>query len=794
MSDFSKAEIILEFNKIKELLSSYAPTEYSKVLCRELHPSDDIFTVRGLQLETSDAKRLCEEKGMPPFGNVKNITDSLDRAVKGSSLPAGELLAIANVLTTARGMIDYINTNRTFESVLDERFGFLKTDKSLEDRINKVIVSVDIIADDASPELSDIRRKIRHTNNNIKESLSKYTQGHYSKYLQENIVTQRDGRYVVPVKSEYKNEIKGLVHDTSASGATLFIEPMAVVTANNTLRELQIKEQREIDRILAVLSNSCAQIADTIIYDYKTINELAVIFARAQFSFALNAVMPHLNENNRYSLVRARHPLLNKYKAVPIDVGVGGSYDTLVITGPNTGGKTVTLKTIGLLALMAQSGMHIPCNEESDICVFKNILCDIGDEQSIEQSLSTFSAHMVNIVEILSKAEEDTLVLFDELGAGTDPVEGAALAVSILEKVRSLGSLCVATTHYSELKVYALDTDGVCNASCEFDLETLRPTYKLITGTPGKSNAFAISKKLGLSDDIINNAQSVLSGDNKRFEYVIEKLEQTRIEMEKERDEARRLKSEYELFKKETELHIKSELEKAKKETEKAQQKAQSIVQSARASSDYIFKELDKIKKQKDEQGFGDALEKGRADIRRALRRADDKANPVVEVVSDYKLPRPLKKGDFVHIVNLDRDGIVSEVPKGNTVSVKIGNLTTKTSIKNIMLNEEAAIKIITKDNKTVEKNYYQKTVSSDFKPELDLRGMNGDEAWLVCDKYLDDAVIAGIKTVTLIHGKGTGKLKAALKPLLTRDKRVKNHREGMYGEGDGGVTVVELK
>ncbi|MBR5515828.1 MAG: endonuclease MutS2 [Clostridia bacterium] len=796
MVNYRKAIKILEFDKIRQMLCDAAVTEGAKAKALELMPAADVYLVRKKQLFTTDAKRLIDEKGMPPFGDIKDITASLERCEKGASLNTLELIRIAELLCSARRLQEYLDSNKRFDTILDESFYLLTPNKALEDRIRKVIITADMIADDASPELSDIRRKIKNTNNKIKETLSKYTGGSYSKYLQENIVTQRNGRYVVPVKIEYKNEIKGLVHDTSASGATLFIEPMQVVEANNALRELEAAQKYEIEKILAALSGECAKDSYNIRNNYESITELALIFAMGMLSVRMDARSPSVNEDGEFKLIRAKHPLLDPKKAVPINVTVGGKYDTLVVTGPNTGGKTVTLKTLGLFALMVQSGLHVPLYEESTVCVFDKILCDIGDEQSIEQSLSTFSAHMVNIVDIVAKADKKSLVLFDELGSGTDPVEGAALAVSVLEKIREKGALCAATTHYAELKVYALDTDGVCNASCEFDIETLRPTYRLITGTPGKSNAFAISKKLGLPDEIIERARDYISGDNKRFEYVIEKLEATRIEMERERDEARALKAEYENFKRTAEKKMQQRLEESEKQVERAEAKAAAMIASARASSDFIFRELEKVKKQRDSEKLSEGLEAARDRVRRELRKADDKTNPVIERGnSGYKLPRKLKKGDLVHIVNIDRDGIVAEEPKGDgNVSVRIGQMITKTKEKNLMLVGDGAITITTAEKKKVSHGDYSRKVSSGFKPELDLRGMNGEDAWYQVDKYLDDALLSGIRIVTLIHGKGTGKLKAALKPFLQRDKRVATFREGMYGEGDGGVTIVELK
>ena len=652
-----------------------------------------------------------------------------------------------------------------------------------------------MIADEASPELAEIRRKIRVENNRIKDNLQRYVSGAFGKYLQENIVTIRNGRYVVPVKAEYRGEIKGLVHDTSASGATLFIEPLAVVDSNNELKALEKREEREIERILAELSAECAANGGVITADYYNITELAFIFAKGELSCRTDSVEPVVNDRKYLLLRRARHPLIDKKKVVPVTVELGGSYDTMIITGPNTGGKTVSLKTLGLMSLMAQAGLHIPCAEGSEVCVFDSVLADIGDEQSIEQSLSTFSAHMVNIVDILSKISDRSLVLFDELGAGTDPTEGAALATAIIEKVRRYGALCAATTHYAEMKAYALETDGVTNASCEFDVETLRPTYRLIIGTPGKSNAFAISSKLGIDDDIIEAAKDRLSNDNRRFENVIEELEKNRIEAERERDAAIKERREYEAFRNAEEAKLKKKAEIAERELEKAQEKAAQILQSAKVTSDFVLGQLDDIKKKQESGRFAEALEEGRRSIRKSLRETEDMVNPVIGGDnSDYVLPRPLKKGDTVLIVNLNQRGMLTDSPDRNgNVSVKAGLMNMKTNIKNLRLAEEA-VTVTTADRKRIAASKYQAEVNKSFSPSIDLRGQLGDDAWFMTDKYLDEALMANVKTVTLIHGKGTGALRKALAGHLKSDSRVKSFRGGIYGEGDSGVTVVELK
>lgn len=787
----------LEFDKIREMLASCAQTEGAAEMARSLVPSDRIDDILRRLNRTTDAKRIFDVKGSPSFGSVKDISGSCERAEKGAVLNNRELLDIANVLRTSRSLLDYIRTNKLFDTSIDEIFERLIPNRSLEDKIYRSIISDDVVADEASKELSDIRRRIRVESNRIKEILQKYISGNsYSKYLQENIVTVKNGRYVVPVKAECKNEIKGLIHDTSASGSTIFVEPAAVVDANNEIRLLETKEEREIERILRELSAECAAIEYSLRLDYLNITELAFIFACASLSHRLDAVQPHVVDERYVELNRARHPLIDRDKVVPINVSIGKEYDTLIITGPNTGGKTVTLKTLGLFALMVQSGLHIPVDEASTMCVFNNILVDIGDEQSIEQSLSTFSSHMVNIVGILKKVDDRSLVLFDELGGGTDPVEGAALAVSIIEYVRRLGSMCMATTHYSELKAYAVDTEGVCNASCEFDVETLKPTYRLMIGAPGKSNAFAISRKLGLPEEIVDSAGRYVSAENRRFENIIEKLDASRIEAAREHETAEKLREEYERFKLESEREIKKKLRDAENTLETAKNKAAAMVESARASSAFIFEQLDEIRKKKEAENFGEELERTRRAVREHIKQNEDRYNPVNEKKDEnYVLPRKLRKGDTVYLMDIGKEGVVIDVPaneKDDNVTVQAGIIKTRTKLKNLKLVDQKVIFTDKNNNKSVA-GEYRKQVSRDCIDEIDLRGMTGDEAWARVDKYLDEALLTGYHTVHLIHGKGTGALKNALWQYLKSDRRVKKFRMGQYGEGDGGVTVVEL-
>ena len=789
----------LEFDKICAMLAEHAHTDGARAMAARLTPTDDTEEILRRQRRTTDAKRLLDVKGTPSFGYVRDVSEICERADKGAVLSPRELLDVANVLRTSRLLVDYCHGNHIFDTVLDEIFDRLSPDRHLEERITRAIIAEDLIADEASSALADIRRKIRATNSRIKDTLQKYVQGGtHAKYLQENIVTSRNGRYVIPVKTEYKNEVKGLVHDTSSSGATLFIEPMAVVEANNELRVLQSKEQHEIERILAELSEAVSNATGVLTLNYYNIVTLSFCFACAELSAAMNAAAPALSEDGTFRLIRARHPLIDRDRVVPINVALGGEcgYDTVIITGPNTGGKTVTLKTLGLFALMAQSGLHIPADQESIVPVLRSVLVDLGDEQSIEQSLSTFSSHMVNIVEIMKQVGEHSLVLFDELGVGTDPVEGAALAVSVIESVRAAGALCAATTHYAELKAFALNTPGVRNASCEFDVETLRPTYKLIIGTPGKSNAFAISEKLGLSTSIIGRAQELISADNRHFEDVIGQLEQSRMEMEQHREETARLRAEYEQFKRQSEQKIAAEVAKAEKELEAARVKANSMVQSAKASYDFILEQMEKVRKSKDSAKMGEEMDAAKRAVREHLKQNGDKFDPVQKPEEDdrnYVLPRALRKGDEVIIRSLGTKGVLVDAPdKSGNAQVKAGILTTRVNIKDLKLVEEESALI--KDGKKNKVSTYSVQKNHDFKDEIDLRGMNGEEAWFAVDKYLDSAILYGFRTVRLIHGKGTGALRQAMQNFLRTDKRVASFRRGQYGEGDSGVTVVELK
>ncbi len=784
----------LEFDKIRRLLADVCPTSGAAERALRLVPECREDTVRARLLRTSDAKRLCDAKGMPSFGSVSDISDTCERALKGAVLTPRELLDVAALLRSSRGLLEYVRSNRTFTTVLDEVFERLLPNRTLEDRIFRSIISEEMISDEASPALADLRRKIRNANLRVRELLAKYTGGAYSKYLQENIVTQRNGRYVIPVKAEHRNEVKGLIHDTSSSGATVFIEPMAVVEANNELAMLESREAHEIEKILMELSGEVASISPSLLLNYRNITELAFVFGCAELSRLMHACEPVINTERTCELFSARHPLIDKKAVVPISLTIGGEYDTLIITGPNTGGKTVTLKTLGLFAIMAQSGLHLPCADGSSICVFEKILVDLGDEQSIEQSLSTFSSHMVNIVGVINERNERSLVLFDELGAGTDPVEGAALAIAVIEDVREAGALCIATTHYTELKTYALDTEGVCNASCEFDVDTLRPTYRLIIGTPGKSNAFAISEKLGLPRRIVERAGELVGSENKKLESVLGELEGLRFETDKQLAAARREREEYEAFRRSAEAEIEKRMAESKKALDTARDKAQNMVESAKRSSDFIFEQLDELRKKRESEKLGEELDAARREIRESLRAHSDKYDKVeVRKAENYKLPRALHKGDEVYIVSLDKTGYLLEEPdRSGKVLTQIGIIKTKVKTEDLQLIEnEVKVKIGGKERGL---SSLKVSVSRDFRGEVDLRGKTGDEAWSIVDKYFDDAAISGFHTVRLIHGKGTGALKNALWTELRHDSRVKSFRIGQFGEGDGGVTVVELK
>lgn len=791
MSFFEKSLVTLELPAVLEMLAAEAVGDTAKEQARELTPSTDAATVRHRQEETGAAKTMMVVRGSPGFSGVKDVRASLARADLGGALNTRELLDIARVLQCARLVRGYIAEDSVGKTPIDHLFYALHANKFLEEKITNSISGEDEIADSASPELANIRRQMRAAAARARDSLQKLISSpSYAKVLQEPIITMRQDRYVVPVKAEHKGAVPGLVHDISASGATLFIEPMGAVKANNELRELSAKEKLEIERILAELSADCAQHRDDISSDFEILVRLDLIFAKAKLSYKLNCQSPSM-EGKGIVLRRARHPLLDQSKAVPISLELGESFDTLVITGPNTGGKTVSIKTIGLLAAMNQCGLHIPADDGSNLPVFSHILADIGDEQSIEQNLSTFSAHMSNIVNIISECDEASLILFDELGAGTDPTEGAALAVAIIEYCRRKGAMIAATTHYAELKVYATNEPGVQNASCEFDVETLRPTYHLLVGIPGKSNAFAISRRLGLGEDIIEDAKNRVSSDSASFEATIEKLEQTRLLLEKDRNEAAvKLREAQESAKKAA--FLKAELEvRLDKADIKSRREAERIIQEARDTAEEVFRELDDMRKKANEQEDVQQINEARSQLRRKLNLSEQALKKDdVEKLPEQKSSRPVKVGDTVQIKSMGVKAEVLSVSSDRVLSLRAGIMNVSAREDEVLLLEgQSAAKA-----KSAPKSAPTQLRAAAVPAELDIRGMESLEGVLAAERYIDSAVMAKLKTVTIIHGKGTGALRAAVQQMLKKNKSVKSFRLGRFGEGEAGVTVVELK
>ena len=784
---FEKSMATLELPQVLALLADCAATLEGKERCLALRPLTDLDDVARAQEETSAAVKMLILRGSPGFSGVKPVSASLQRADMGGSLSTRELLDIASVLRCARGARDYGDSEE--KTVISHLFRSLTPNRFLEDSITNSILSEEEIADSASSELASIRRHMRSTEARVRDILQRLISSNQSKYLQESIITIRSDRYVVPVKAEHKNAIPGLVHDVSSSGSTFFIEPMGVVKANNELRELAAREKKEIERILAELSAQCAAHKEDIGEDYTLLILLDTIFARGQLSLKMEASQPGLSE--RYlRLRRARHPLLDKKKAVANDLELGDRFDTLVITGPNTGGKTVTLKTLGLITLMAQCGLHIPAKSDSTVRVFRRVLSDIGDEQSIAQSLSTFSSHMTNIVGILKEADGQTLILFDELGAGTDPVEGAALAAAVIESARELGALVAATTHYAELKVYAMTTPGVENASCEFNVDTLAPTYRLVMGIPGKSNAFAISRRLGLPEEIIDRAAARLDAENVRFEDVLTKLDQQRQEMEKDRAEARRLKLEMEQSAGKAREYRKRLEEERSKVVEKAQAEARAIIQEARDASDLALSELKELKKRQDLDW--QQVNDGRAEARRLLNEAERSIGGAAQEPEAPPPTRPARAGDTVELVSMGTRASVLSVNKDGTLQLQAGilKITAKQDEVRVVEGETQSQK---EARRIVQRA--QHTLRAAAAPsEIDLRGMMTDEAIAVLDRFLDTAMMGKLESVTIIHGKGTGAVRKAVREHLKRSRYIKSFRPGRYGEGEDGVTVAELR
>lgn len=780
----------LELDQVLMQLAECAGSAEGKAACLRLRPSSDLEDVRVMLEETTAASNLSTRKGYPSFSAVRDVRTSLERANKGGSLQPAELLHIAGVLRCARTVKAYVEDEEG-KSVLDSLFQMLVPNKYLEDKIYKAIISEEEIADAASPELADIRRHIRIQSGKAKETLQKMISSPaFSKFLREPIITIRQGRYVVPVKSEHKNEIPGMVHDVSSTGSTYFVEPMSAVNANNALRELELKEQKEIERILAELSAEAAAYQEAINDDVRLLISLDVIFAKAKLAYKMKAWAPLMNDAGKIELRNARHPLIDPQKVVPISLRLGDDFDTMIITGPNTGGKTVTLKTLGLLTLMAECGLHIPAGDGSTLSTFQSILADIGDEQSIAQSLSTFSSHMRTIVDIVDMCDSQTLVLFDELGAGTDPAEGAALAIALIEFCRTMGSRVAATTHYAELKLYAMRTKGVINASCEFDVETLQPTYKLLIGIPGKSNAFAISRKLGLSESILKEATDLVGKNDRDFEDVLTQLNQQRQQMESARAEAERLRKETEAIKQQSEEYstkLRIEREKA---MEQARREAQSIIEDARRAANTAAEEIKALKKQLSENADTQGINQRQAELRRGLNDAESKIRAGQTAPQRPKPTRNVLIGDTVEILKLGTKASVIGINKDGTYQLQAGVLKMTVKPEEVYLLEQSN----PYDQKKARPAHSGREMKlTAMASEIDLRGMDSVEAICVLDRYLDEAMRSNLRSVRIIHGKGTGTLRTAVQQSLRKNRFIKSFRLGVYGEGEDGVTIAEF-
>lgn len=785
---------VLEFNSIREMLKDMAVCVEARERCGALLPVKNIYEARELLSCTNEAESLIIKKGTPPISPVRNVLGAAKRSAAGGTLSMSELLSVAHTLRMSRGLIRYFEEDGFSElfPALNNLFSALTENKKLENAVFSAVLSDEEMADDASAELLSIRRKMRSLHSKIRDVLNDMVHSPaYSNLLQEPIVSMRGDRYVIPVKSEHKGQVPGVVHDSSASGATLFVEPMAAVEINNKLRELHSQEKDEIERILMELSSFVSEFADDVSVNYKTIIDLDFAFAKGKLSRKMNASVPELNHDGIINIKKGRHPLIDEKKVVPTDIYLGKDFDTLVITGPNTGGKTVSLKTLGLFTLMAQSGLAIPAGSGSQISVFDSVFADIGDEQSIEQSLSTFSAHMTNIIKILDKANYNSLILFDELCSGTDPTEGAALAIAILERARSLGAKVAATTHYSEIKLYALSTDRVENAACEFDVASLRPTYKLLIGVPGKSNAFAISKRLGLSDDVIDRARELIDGENTRFEDVITSLEEHRAKAQQELDEATEAKAQSLAQKEEAEKErsrIKAQREKLLND---ARRDAKKIYEQAKKEADEIVKKMQKLFEESASNNRA-AIEEGRRELKKGLDRAEGRlSEDVFKNKSKKRLdPKKITLGQVVEVTTMNSTGNVLTLPdKKGDLTVQVGILKIKTNVNALAPAKEEKKKKEAQSYISSESRMY-----SDVKMELDLRGETVDDALLLVDKYLDDASLSHLETVTIIHGKGTGALRSAVTDMLRHHPHAKSFRAGRYGEGEAGVTVVEIK
>lgn len=790
----NKYHISLELPKILLTLSEMTSCEEARLAALSLQPSGDFFEVQKRLSETEAAHILIAKFGAPSFGGLINVNNQLSRASSGGTLSMRELLDISCDLRVIRGITEWRSKSAGMDTAIDDLFNSLYTNKYLEDKINNAVLSDTEMSDNASPALKDIRRHKRLEESKIRDKLDGMIRSpKYKSSLQDAIITQRNGRFVVPVKAEHRSEVSGMVHDTSGSGATVFIEPAAVIEANNRIKVLESRERDEIERILSELSEEAGSFADTIKISCESAAELNLIFSKAQLAYKMKATMPIINSRGVIELKKARHPLLDPKKAVPIDVSLGDKYDSLVITGPNTGGKTVSIKTIGLLTLMAECGLFIPANENSSIAVFKNVFADIGEEQSIEQSLSTFSAHMTTIVNISNNVDESSLVLIDELGAGTDPVEGAALAVAVLEDLRRKGAKIAATTHYSELKEYALRTNRVENASCEFSVDTLKPTYKLITGIPGRSNAFAISQKLGLSKEVIDEAAKLISEENTRFEDVVDTLQKTRLEMEKEKEKTAEMQNEIDEIKKKAENELSLAKQNGETQILMAQNEAKRILENAKRAAASLMMELDRLKReQSNEKNASEMARKAKAALKQHLNTIDDmtyEKNDFDGDDDDYVLPRQLKTGDNVFVKTLGTEAEVVSLDKNGNAEVKAGVMKMKV--------KASELRLLAPKKKPKKQSLYRSVKEKSLpsgKSSVDLRGESVEEAIADLDMFIDGVLRSGLNELTIIHGKGTGTLRRAIQQHLKDHPNIKSYRTGVYGEGEEGVTIAELK
>lgn len=785
---------VLEYNKIIDLLKKKASSSLGLKYIESLVPNTDFVEVKSMLEETSEAQSIIIKRGSVGLDGIHDIEDKVKRAYIGASLDPGSLIMIADTLRVARRLKNSLSSSDEEDfnyPIIQSLSNSLYVYKDIEDQIYNAIISEVEISDNASSTLRDIRRRIAQKNQSIRSKLNSIISSTtYQKYLQDAIISLRGDRFVVPVKSEYRSQVAGIVHDQSSSGATLFIEPMTIVEMNNELRQLKLGEQEEIERILSELSAMVGEVSEDLISNQEILGRLDFAFSKGKLSIQMRGIEPTLNEDKYLNIKNGRHPLLDKKKVVANTIYLGRDFHTLVITGPNTGGKTVTIKTVGLFALMTQSGLHIPADYGSSMCVYDNVFADIGDEQSIEQSLSTFSSHMTNIVSILKNVTADSLVIFDELGAGTDPVEGAALAIAVLEDINSVGAKCIATTHYSELKNYALTKSGVENAAVEFDIETLSPTYKLLIGVPGKSNAFEISRKLGLSDYVISRAKEYINTDNIALEDVLQNVEKNRIKAIEDREEAEKLKEEIERLKVEYDEKLEKLVTQRDKMIEKAKSEAFSITRQAKEEVDLIIKELRSLEQERASKEKNRKIEELRKELTSSMGSLQPTVKSMIVPKISSKEIKDLKPGEEVRVITLNQNGsVVSVDKKRKEAVVQIGIMKMTLPFKSLQKSHKDVSKNVTKSTRNI-----IRAKSGNIKSEVDLRGLNLEEAIMEVEKYLDDAYVAGLESVTVIHGIGTGVLKSGLQDILRKNRHVKSQRGGQYGEGGAGVTIVKLK